>query len=132
LTPDNLMLSSDGRIKLLDFNVAQQLESNTTRTVVGKHNYMAPEQFRGKPTTQSDLYSLGCTLYYLIVGADPTPLTCLKTSDKVAVPADLDELISQLTKLEPADRCPSAADAQQQVTALMKNASSTATKISES
>lgn len=121
LTPDNLMLTDDGHVKLLDFNVAQQLESNTTKTVVGKHNYMAPEQFRGKPTTQSDLYSLGCTLYYLLVGADPTPLSCLKASDKIAVPAAVDELISRLTKLELDLRCQSASEAQQLVNAFRRS-----------
>jgi tRNA A-37 threonylcarbamoyl transferase component Bud32 len=80
LAPDNLMMTAAGKIVLLDFNFAQQLESNTTRTVVGKHNYMAPEQFKGKPCPQSDLYSLGGTVFYLVTGRDPTPLSCSRPS----------------------------------------------------
>jgi serine/threonine-protein kinase len=76
ISPDNFMLQPSKEIKLLDFNVAHQLESNATQTVVGKHNYIAPEQFKGKPCRQSDLYSLGATLYFLLTGLDPAPITC--------------------------------------------------------
>jgi hypothetical protein len=107
LTPDNLMLS-DGdakRVRLLDFNVAQQLESNSTKTVVGKHNYMAPEQFKGKPCTQSDLYSLGCTLFFLCTGADPLPLSASRPSSRCpSVPAAIDDLIFKLTQPKLEDR----------------------------
>jgi tRNA A-37 threonylcarbamoyl transferase component Bud32 len=47
LSPDNLMLDPYGRLVLIDFNVAEQLESSDTKTVVGKHHYMAPEEFKG-------------------------------------------------------------------------------------
>jgi serine/threonine-protein kinase len=107
LTPDNLMLSVDGekRVRLLDFNVAQQLESNSTKTVVGKHNYMAPEQFKGKPCTQSDLYSLGCTLFFLFTGTDPLPLAASRPSTRCAsAPAATDDLIFNLTQPQMADR----------------------------
>ncbi len=49
-TPENLMLNFDGRLKLIDFGVAHQIKSRTTATVVGKHAYLPPEQFRGRPT----------------------------------------------------------------------------------
>jgi serine/threonine-protein kinase len=75
LTPDNLILQSDGIVKLVDFNVAHQLESQATATVVGKHAYIPPEQFRGKATTQSDIYALGCTLHFLLTGQEPEPIT---------------------------------------------------------
>ncbi len=101
LTPDNLMVTEDGTVRLLDFNVAQQLESASTKTVVGKHNYMAPEQFKGKPTTQSDLYSLGCTLFYLLTGQDPVPLSCSHPKERSEnVLVDMDDLVAKLTNLE--------------------------------
>lgn len=74
-TPDNLILRSDGKLKLVDFNVAQQTDSTATGTVVGKHSYLPPEQFRGTPVPQSDLYSLGATLHYLLTGQDPEPIS---------------------------------------------------------
>jgi tRNA A-37 threonylcarbamoyl transferase component Bud32 len=70
-TPDNLILQPDGLLKLIDFNVAKQLESTTMGSVVGKHAYLPPEQFRGQPVTASDIYAMGATLYYLLTGQDP-------------------------------------------------------------
>jgi serine/threonine protein kinase len=77
-TPDNLILSEDGKLKLLDFSVAQSVTSNVTGSVVGKPHYIAPEQFRGKSCSQSDIYSMGATLYFLASGKQPEPITNLK------------------------------------------------------
>lgn len=77
-TPDNLILSDDGKLKLLDFSVAQSVTSNVTGSVVGKPHYIAPEQFRGKSCSQSDIYSMGATLYFLASGKQPEPITNLK------------------------------------------------------
>lgn len=74
-TPDNLILDSAGRLKLIDFNVAQQILSGSSGTIVGKRAYLAPEQFRGKACHQSDIYSLGCTLHFLLTGCDPEPIS---------------------------------------------------------
>lgn len=74
-TPDNLIMDTNQIVKLIDFNVAQQLEAQTTKTVVGKHSYIPPEQFRGKAVPQSDIYALGATLSYLLTGMDPEPIT---------------------------------------------------------
>jgi len=74
-TPDNLILNVDGTLKLIDFNVAKQVvESTTSGTVVGKHAYLPPEQFRGMPVTQSDIYAMGATLHFLLTGAEPEPI----------------------------------------------------------
>lgn len=103
-TPDNIMLADDG-IKLIDFSVAQKMESVVTGSVVGKPSYLAPEQFRGKPTTQSDLYSLGATLYFLLVGTEPPPITCLHPIKLSAnVSPEMDAIIARSTQLDPAKR----------------------------
>jgi len=74
-TPDNLMLTKAGALKLIDFNVANQQEETAAGTVVGKQCYMPLEQFQGNPSPQSDIYALGATLYYLLTGLEPEPLT---------------------------------------------------------
>lgn len=74
-TPDNLILDSTGKLKLIDFNVAQDLITGTTGTIVGKHAYLPPEQFRGKASAQSDLYAFGATLFFLLTGQDPEPIS---------------------------------------------------------
>jgi len=109
-TPDNLILCSDGRLKLVDFNVAQQTESTTTGTVVGKHAYIPPEQFRGKPTCQSDIYALGATLDYLLIGSDPEPIS---TSHPIiicdSVSPQLDAIVARATEIDSRSRYTSVA-----------------------
>lgn len=98
ITPDNLMLQEDGKIKLVDFNVAYQVDSSTTATVVGKHAYIPAEQFRGKPTPQSDVYALGGTMYYLLTGTEPVPITQshpAKVNEHVS--PELDAIVAQAT-----------------------------------
>ncbi len=58
VTPDNVMMDKSGSIKLMDFDASQELTRNKTNTVVGKHAYMSPEQFKGELTESSDIYSL--------------------------------------------------------------------------
>jgi tRNA A-37 threonylcarbamoyl transferase component Bud32 len=100
-TPDNLILGSDGVLKLVDFNVAQQTESTATGTVVGKHAYLPPEQFRGRPSTQSDIYAMGATLYYMLTGEDPEPITASQPSLKDAtVSTELNSIIHKATLLD--------------------------------
>ena len=101
-TPDNLILNTEGFLKLVDFNVAQQKEATATGTVVGKHAYIPPEQFRGKPTTQSDIYAMGATLFYLLFAEDPEPISTSRpkeTDDSIS--NGLDHLIATATALDP-------------------------------
>lgn len=99
LTPDNIMLNLAGEIKVVDFNVARQLENATGATVVGKHAYIPPEQFRGKPCSQSDIYALGATLFYLLTACEPEALTSSRPSEIVKVSTSLDAAILRATAL---------------------------------
>ena len=94
-TPDNLMVTPEDEIKLIDFNVARLMESDSTRTVVGKHSYIAPEQFKGKPATKSDLYSFGCTLYYLLTASDPVPLSNSVLPEEVSSLLQIEEQVDK-------------------------------------
>ncbi|MFH0980315.1 MAG: serine/threonine-protein kinase [Planctomycetota bacterium] len=76
IKPSNLLFSHDGTLKIVDFGVAQALESATWVTGLGHHigtpAYMSPEQCRGERASQaSDVYSLGVTLYELLTGRLP-------------------------------------------------------------
>ncbi len=76
LTPDNIIYLSNNDIKIIDFNVARQNSSVTiVSKVVGKHAYMPPEQFQGLSSKQSDIYSLGASLYYLLTSTEPIPIS---------------------------------------------------------
>ncbi len=69
IKPANLLLDAQSSILLTDFGLAKAIESDdvsVSRDVVGTFRYMAPEQFRGEGNHQSDIYSLGLTLYELL------------------------------------------------------------------
>lgn len=71
-TPDNIVFSeATVELTLVDFGSANLYSTPGTATIVGKQNYMPPEQFKGKATSASDIYALGSTLCYLLTGADP-------------------------------------------------------------
>lgn len=109
-TPDNLILKSDGSLTLVDFNVAQQSSSTTTGTVVGKHCYIAPEQFRGRPTAQSDLYSMGATIFFLLTEQEPEPISQLHPKYvKDTISGSFDHIVSGLTAIDPGLRYANAA-----------------------
>ncbi len=82
LKPSNVLVTHDGKVKLLDFGIAKLLERDpTTETVTLLTNgpgaltpkYAAPEQMNGGPiTTATDVYALGVLLYELLSGAHPT------------------------------------------------------------
>jgi serine/threonine protein kinase len=79
IKPANILLgdrtgNSIGKVYLVDFGSVQTAIHGGTMTVVGTYGYMSPEQFGGKTTPASDLYSLGATLIYLLTGTHPADL----------------------------------------------------------
>jgi hypothetical protein len=68
----NVMLAVDGRIILMDFGAGADLKRDTSHRGSGTPLYMAPEVIAGgRPTTMSDVYSLGVLLYFLVTGTYP-------------------------------------------------------------
>ena len=81
IKPSNVLLTnrsgnSAGQVYLVDFGSVQTLAARDggTMTIVGTYGYMPPEQFGGRTTSASDLYSLGATLIYLVTGQHPADL----------------------------------------------------------
>jgi serine/threonine protein kinase len=75
VSPDNILVSRSGAVKLVDFGIAKargQSHHTQVGTVKGKVAYMAPEQLRGEPLDRRvDLYGLGVVLYELCTGRMP-------------------------------------------------------------
>ena len=83
--PSNLMLDHNGTVKLLDLGLARSMDHGDTMTatgqVMGTIDFMAPEQATDprRVDHRADMYSLGCTLYFLLVGKAPFSTNHLDT-----------------------------------------------------
>jgi tRNA A-37 threonylcarbamoyl transferase component Bud32 len=98
LSPDNMIIDATMTVFLIDFGAANELLSNATGTAIGKQAYVAPEQFKGKACEASDVYSLGCCMYYLLTAKDPSPLSVSHPRLlNPAVKPELDDLIARCT-----------------------------------
>jgi serine/threonine-protein kinase len=125
--PANLLLTSEGEVKLTDFGLAQSpagtpidLEDGGG-VVFGTVRYMAPEVVAGgRPTAASDLYSLGVVAYRCLAGRSPFAGVDTRTIAAAHlhqpvpplpadVPAGVRQLVDELLAKDPGDRPPSAA-----------------------
>jgi serine/threonine protein kinase len=73
LKPENILFNSDDQALLADFGIAMTLTSAsyTSVKITGTPSYMAPEQFAGNVSKESDQYALGCIAYELVTGQPP-------------------------------------------------------------
>lgn len=116
MKPSNIMVKPDGKVKLIDFGTAKELdvESLADTTALGTRGYAAPEQFgdakgRGihKTDARTDIYSLGATLYHVLTGKNPSePPYVIKPIREwnPLLSGGLEKLILKCTMADPEDR----------------------------
>lgn len=118
LKPQNIIVTGDGQVKLLDFGVARILSESDDRSKKYTPAYAAPEQIKGEDTdSRTDIYSLGIILFELITGEHPfkshfNDLNAL--TDAIVhgglppfpgtMPSDLHHICSVMTSLDPTRR----------------------------
>jgi serine/threonine-protein kinase len=118
VSPSNILLGAEGRIKLSDFGVAGMAQdASRAGTVIGKPRYLPPESRHGDPATQGwDVYALGVVMHSLLA-ADPDverggskigerlrPIAELRPD----CPQSLADIIGEATARKPGDRLPTA------------------------
>ncbi|OAA31360.1 hypothetical protein AT15_07640 [Kosmotoga arenicorallina S304] len=112
LKPSNVMMNNKG-IKIMDFGAAS-LKNTIYATKHGKvisWGYSAPERFTNSTiiTPQSDIYSLGCILFFMVSGEDPIPALERRKGTRLSIPPvkfKLRRIIKKAMALEPFQRYP--------------------------
>lgn len=114
LNPRNIMIRN-GKVYLVDFGIARLFRPERRGTAIGTAGYAPPEQYKGKASPRSDLYSLGAVIHYLLTGSDPedrsNELFTFEQAKELnpAVPAYLDSLLMSMLDIVP-DRRPVSVD----------------------
>ncbi len=141
IKPDNIVLSKDGIIKLMDFGIARPSEVSLHTVgskIMGTLVYLSPEQLNGQPLDhRSDIFSLGTVLYEMITGSRAFPQKTLSelvqkktaghfrplSSHNIDLPEPLVRLVEKSMALSPQDRYNSAAEFGYDVYAVLRHIS---------
>jgi len=78
IKPNNIILTPEGRIILVDFGIAKTYVQDGEHTSVGTNGYAPPEQYKGMAEPRSDIFAIGATMHHLLTRSDPrkeTPFT---------------------------------------------------------
>jgi serine/threonine protein kinase len=132
LKPSNIMISKNGRVKLIDFGTAW-LKGQEKNRIQGTPQYMAPEQLTEKVVDErTDVYNFGATMYRLLTGRYANPGGGLRTGDNAKVklappiqvnpniPGALNETILACLMLSPERRPAGMFEVQQQLSAVAR------------
>lgn len=116
VTPDNIYITKDGKVKLLDFGAARYSLGDKSRSldVILKHGFAPKEQYtrRGKQGPYTDIYSLAATFYFAVTGKRPPDSIDRIDEDDLVPPrnlgvditADQEHALLQALNVQPADR----------------------------
>jgi serine/threonine protein kinase, bacterial len=128
IKPANLMVrNANNSIAVLDFGAVKEI-GTAPGTRIGAEGYCAPEQERGQPLTQSDLYAIGPTLIFLLSGENPFKFYRQRGGsyrfDVSVIPtisSELREIIDRVTQPLPKDRYQTAGEVADALARLIRN-----------
>ncbi len=111
IKPTNIMLANDGRLMLIDLGIARAWHEGASRDTVryGTPGYAPPEQFGyGQTSIRSDIYALGMTLAFCLLGENPTSSLREVGFDDPRIPLELRPTLAKATAFDPSARHASA------------------------
>ena len=101
VTPENILVRPDGSIKLIDFSLAVKQDGRQTTDSCAKQCFTPPEQFREEVCIQSDIYALGATMFFLLTGVTPKPISRSSPQAKASeVSSALNRIVERATELD--------------------------------
>ena len=106
ISPDNIMVQRDGRLKLMDFGASRMYQPDADRqktmTVLIKDGFTPPEQYNahGKQGPWTDIYALSAVLYYLLTGYTPESAMERRVRDTLFLPSEFGCEISPETEIK--------------------------------
>lgn len=97
ISPDNIRITSSGKIKLMDFGAAKDYTEKNSLSIMLKHGYAPEEQYRskGKQGPWTDVYALCATIYKCITGIKPLQATDRLVEDELKKPSELGVNVSE-------------------------------------
>jgi serine/threonine protein kinase len=116
IKPSNIMIDSQGRIRLIDFGIAKAVQMNVNQkgTMIGTEGYSPPEQYRGEASPQGDIYALGATLHHIATRKDPRieppfsfherPIRAINPK----IPPEFERVVLRALEYQPQNRFPTA------------------------
>ena len=141
IKPQNVMLLSDGTIKVMDFGIARfnrETDKTMSEKAIGSVHYISPEQARGDVTDErSDIYSIGIMMYEMLTGKKPfdgdspvaIALMHMQTSAKKmsdinnSIPEGLEEITEKAMQKEPSKRYQTAGEMMKDIEEFKQNPS---------
>ena len=104
--PENILITSDGDVKLADFGLSRPLKREDVKSLTGTHvvmgteDYMAPEQREGQADERADIFALGVMLYEMLTGRPPRGAFA-PASQKTGLDARIDKVVLKALQAEP-------------------------------
>ncbi len=110
IKPNNIILTPNGRIVLVDFGIAKMFVPDEEHTSVGTNGYAPPEQYKRQAEPRSDIYAMGATMHHLLTRSDPRKEPPFTFADRMprslnpSISAEMEAVIMKCVQMKLEDR----------------------------
>lgn len=124
--PSNVMIDSQGNVRLIDFGIAKSFQPNQKQTMIGTEGYSPPEQYRGDASPVGDVYAVGATFHHILTRRDPRlepPFSFHERPIRAVnpkVPEEFEKIVMRALTYQAAERFTSAAAMKEAIEAMDK------------